>query len=142
MVRATLRPSYLLGAVLALVHVVAAAIVLTLELSLPGAAGLNLAIAGSLLRAVFRDALLISKSSVRAIEVRDRTAAAVQRRDGVWREGRVLGTTYVTPALTVLNLKLPNERSRRHVLILPDSLDPEEFRALRVLLRWAHPAGR
>jgi toxin CptA len=47
-----------------------------------------------------------------------------------------LGTTYVTPYLTVLNLRGHGERGARHVTLLPDSLHAEDFRKLRVWLRW------
>ena len=42
----------------------------------------------------------------------------------------------MAPYLVVLNLKLPNKFLGSSVVILPDSIDGEEFRRLRVLLRW------
>jgi toxin CptA len=44
------------------------------------------------------------------------------------------------PWLTVLNLKLPGKRLVRHVILLPDALDENEFRRLRVWLRWGSQA--
>jgi hypothetical protein len=38
--------------------------------------------------------------------------------------------------LTVLNLARGDDRRRISVLILPDGIDTDEFRRLRVWLRW------
>jgi toxin CptA len=51
-------------------------------------------------------------------------------------EASLLGTSFVSPYLAVLNLKPGNSRLARHIVLLPDSLEKEEFRQLRVLLRW------
>ena len=60
----------------------------------------------------------------------------IQDRRGHWFECRALGSAYVSQFLTVLNLQsLENEMVKR-VVILPDMVDPEDFRALRVWLRW------
>jgi hypothetical protein len=40
------------------------------------------------------------------------------------------------PALTLLNFRANGDRRTRHLLILPDSLAEEDFRRLRVWLRW------
>lgn len=54
----------------------------------------------------------------------------------------LLGSSFVAPYLTVLELKplgfqkLWQRFSPRSVVILPDGIDKEEFRQLRVLLRW------
>ena len=54
----------------------------------------------------------------------------------------LLGSSFVEPYLTVLELKplepLKSWRrfSSRSVVILPDGIDAEGFRQLRVLLRW------
>jgi toxin CptA len=53
-----------------------------------------------------------------------------------------LGSSFVAPYLTVLELKplgaggLWQRFRTRSVVILPDGIDAEEFRQLRVLLRW------
>ena len=56
-----------------------------------------------------------------------------------WRDAEVLGSTFVTPWLTVLNLRSPEQRLARHVVILPDAVDRDAFRRLRVWLRWGQP---
>ncbi len=53
-----------------------------------------------------------------------------------WLETKVLSSSLVLPYLTVLNLKVPNRRWSFNVLVLPDSVDAESFRRLRVWLKW------
>lgn len=55
-------------------------------------------------------------------------------RNGMRYPAQVQGSTLVTAGLTVLNLKL--EYGRASCVILPDAVDAEAFRRLRVWLRW------
>ena len=57
------------------------------------------------------------------------------RKDG-WREGELLGSSYVSSFLTVINVRLPGERRMRSVVLLPDTIGAEDYRRLRVWLRW------
>ena len=70
-------------------------------------------------------------------------AQAAWHGDGRWTltlgsgrevEGRLLGSTFVSPALVVLNFRSGRWRTRSLVL-LPDNLDPDLLRRLRVRLR-------
>jgi toxin CptA len=56
----------------------------------------------------------------------------------------ISGDSFVTPYLTVLNLKPEGARFAHALVILPDSLEAESFRRLRVRLKWgtADPARR
>ncbi|MBC8022703.1 MAG: hypothetical protein H7Y14_06270 [Burkholderiales bacterium] len=54
-------------------------------------------------------------------------------------EGRVASGSFVAPWLTVVHWRASGARFPRTVVILPDRLDAERFRALRVVLRWAPP---
>jgi toxin CptA len=56
------------------------------------------------------------------------------RGDGRERDGRLLGSTYVSPALVVLNFRCGRWRTASLVL-LPDNLEPDLLRRLRVRLR-------
>jgi len=49
---------------------------------------------------------------------------------------QILRDSLVTPYLTVLNILPQGARFARSVVILPDSLDAESFRQLRVWLKW------
>ncbi len=68
---------------------------------------------------------------------------AIWQPDGTWfltlgngreLEGRLLGSTYVSPALVVLNFRCGSWRTRSLVL-LPDNLEPDLLRRSRVRLR-------
>jgi toxin CptA len=95
-----------------------------------------------------RYALLRSPDSVSGLEVTDEMACTLNTRDGGQVACSLLGSSFVAPYLTVLDLK-PIKTDRidkslrrlnryfsRSVVILPDGINPEEFRQLRVLLRW------
>ncbi len=71
----------------------------------------------------------------------DQHRAAVQGRDHAWRDVRILGTSYVTAPLTILNLRVTGERLTRHVLLVRGNIDEQEFRRMRVLLHWSRAAA-
>lgn len=50
--------------------------------------------------------------------------------------GQLATSTFITPYLTILNVRVKPRRGVRSVVIFPDSIDAEDFRRLRVLLRW------
>jgi hypothetical protein len=139
MIRASLRPSRLLAAGLVLAHTAAAATVFPLEVDVTWKALLAAAILASLVRGLHRHALLRSSGSIVELEIHDREYACVRTLGGEWREARILGTTCVTPALTAINLKVNARRTATHALLVRDNVNPEDFRKIRVLLRWAQP---
>lgn len=65
----------------------------------------------------------------------------IQLRNGVRLPCVVLKDSVVTPLLTVLRLRPEGLRMARSVVILPDSMDTESFRALRVWLKWGGAAA-
>ena len=139
MVRASLKPSPLLAIALAAVHLSAGAILVPLDLPVALKGAVALIIGVSLCRSVWRYALLRGRHSIVAVEVCDQENGAVSRRDGLWEEVTILGTTYVTPTLTVINARPVGARFASHLLLTPDNLAPDDFRQIRVLLRWARP---
>jgi hypothetical protein len=48
----------------------------------------------------------------------------------------------VTPSLVILNVVLKEQRGRRSLLILPDTMGAESFRRLRVALKWGDKADQ
>lgn len=139
MLRVELKASPVLVTSLTLVHVCAAATLLPLDLALEAKVVIAFAIIISLVRAIRLHALLCARESVVALEAEDQEHCALRTRDGIVHDARVLRSTYVTPALTVINAQVAGERLGRHVLLVKDRLQPEDFRQLRVLLRWARP---
>ena len=59
-------------------------------------------------------------------------------RDGGRYATTILPSSFVTPCLTILNCSLTDRLLQYHIVILPDALDAESFRRLRVWLRWGY----
>jgi toxin CptA len=69
-------------------------------------------------------------------ELRTEQDGTLLRKTGdEWQPASLLPSTRVTPWLTVLHLRDDNDR-RTHIVILPDSLGQDDYRRLRVWLRW------
>jgi toxin CptA len=92
----------------------------------------------SLAHSLLRHGFLRTGAALLAIELREYDSASVETPDGQWQEARVLPTTYVSALLTVINVRVPPGVFARHMVIAPDSTDPESFRRLRVWLRWKY----
>jgi hypothetical protein len=54
-------------------------------------------------------------------------------------EGRIVDGSFVAPWLTIVRWRPHGSRFTRSLVVMPDAIDAESFRALRVILRW-HPA--
>jgi hypothetical protein len=57
--------------------------------------------------------------------------------DGI--EGRIVAGSFVAPWLTIVRWRPGDARLTRTLPVLPDAIDAEAFRALRVILRWSPP---
>jgi toxin CptA len=135
-VRLSVKASASLTVFLCVVHAMAAALLVPLDIGVWPKLLLGTAVAVSLARNVWRHGLLRAKSSILCIEASERGRAVVLMRNGRRREVEILGTTYVSARLTVLNLRESGSLFTQHVILVPDNVDPEEFRQLRVVLRW------
>lgn len=134
-----LRPSRRLGWLLGLAHAVAGllcwAAPMTWWLSLP----LSTAVAASLVITLRAHALRSVARAAVGLELYGRGLARIELRDGRRRELTVDGSSFVSTAITVLNLRAPRSFKTRSVIVTADTLSPEEFRRLRVWLRWRLP---
>ena len=138
--RVAVTSSAVLGAGIAATHAAAAALLWVVPLAAPVQVLLTVAVAASLVYLVSSHALLRAPHSIVALETRD-TSVSVQTRKGEWLEGEVLGSSYVSPHVTVVNF-LPRGRWRvRHVILVPDNVSPQDFRHLRTWLRWKKGKG-
>ena len=99
-------------------------------------ASIAIAIAASLLYSLLHTALLKTAGAIVAVEIREQAVSSFQTRRGDWRDCRLSGSSYVSSWLTVLVLHEENRWPARYVVIMPDNVDADEFRRLRVLLRW------
>jgi toxin CptA len=95
-----------------------------------------LLLGGSLAFHLRRHAWLADPRSVVAIELSDALECEAQERAGRRLTGRVLSTSFVAPWLVVINLDVGRRRLARSIVVMPDTVDRESFRALRVWLRW------
>lgn len=136
MLKISLRPSWLLAGILLLAHGAAIAMVLLVNFPL----WLNL-IATALLivnltMVVRLYALLLAPGAAVAIEISSDNNLGIQTRALEWCDYDVLGSTYVMPYLAILNLRQCESHATKWIALLPDSLHAEDFRKLRVWLRW------
>ena len=134
--RISVRPSVLIAVAVAILHVSAAAVVWLVPLPILGKAVFTLAIAVSLIYFMARDAALHASRSIVALELREDGGIACQTRNGEWLECNLLGSSYVSPGMTVVNLRARGWTGYRRVILVPDNVDAEDFRRLRTWLRW------
>ena len=137
MVRASIRPSPLLATVLTLLHAAAAATVFPQEVAPGWKAALIAATLAGLAHSLFTHALRRSPHAIVELEITDKEHAAVRTNAGSWTDARILASSCVTPTLTTINLKVDGLRVLRHVVLVRDNVDADDFRNIRVLLRWA-----
>ncbi|MCE9549866.1 MAG: hypothetical protein K8R50_02480 [Betaproteobacteria bacterium] len=132
-----LQPSIYFTITLVASHGVALAVLVPLALPLWARILLALLVIISLLYHVWHDAWLIALSSNKTLQL-DGDMILLVARNGDQVTARVLADSLVTPYITVLNVLPQGSYLARSVIILPDSLDTESFRQLRVWLRWGN----
>jgi toxin CptA len=134
--RISVKPSVLIAVAVSILHVGAAAVVWLLPIPVPGKAVFTLAIAVSLIYFMARDAALHASRSIVALELGEDGEIACQTRNGAWLECELLGSSYVSPGMTVVNLRARGWMGYRRVILVPDNVDADDFRRLRTWLRW------
>ena len=140
MLQIELRRSWIFAGILATAY--GAAMVIFLLLELPRALQL-VAIALlfiSLALNVRRYAWLRAPDSIVALEIASDDAFSLRLQGGDWLPCVALGSTYVTGFVVVANLKDAEQGRGYHAVILPDGIDAEDFRRLRIWLRWKREA--
>ena len=129
------QPSVYFTIALIASHGVALAVLAPLALPLWARILLASLVITSLLYHVWHDAWLLALSSNKTLLV-DGDMVQLVARNGDQVTARVLADSLVTPYITLLNVLPQGSYFTRSVIILPDSLDAESFRQLRVWLRW------
>lgn len=140
--RLELRPSRRLGFVLGLGHGIAAVAVLATGLPPWVAVALLVPIAASCAYCLHHAAFLRSGASIVVLEIGENDEVRCQSRRGEWFSARISDSSFVSPLLTVINLEIAGRRAARNVVIVPDGVDADDFRRLRVRLRWPPPRRR
>lgn len=130
------QPSHRLAIILSLAHLAAAGLLWPLALAWGIKVIVVVALVISLIYYLRRDALLTANNALVALELSDEMQCTFITYSGESIACAILGSTFVAPYLVVLNLKLAENFFMCSVVILPDSIDAEEFRQLRVWLRW------
>ena len=140
MLNIRLKPSLYLSLLLSAAHTIAIGLVLDLPLSIGLKLVTALAFCISFVFYLNRNARLAAPNSVIVLEINEDCTCTIETRSGKQLDCIVLATSYVSASLTILNLKANDKLLVRHVVILPDAINPEDFRKLRVLLRWKYKA--
>jgi toxin CptA len=127
--RLDLRPSRLLAGALILAHAMALA-----------AAWISLSgwmryLAGAAILASLSACLVQRRLRPLSLELHDDGRASWKNREGKWHEGGLGRNNFVSAVLVVLELELGGN-GRKWVVLMGDSTSPEDFRRLRVWLRW------
>lgn len=130
------KHSYRLAIILSLAHLATTGLLWLLELHLGIKTIAAVALVLSLIYYLRRDALLTADDAVVVLVLSDEMQCTLTTRSDELIVCSILGSTFVAPYLTVLNLQPVEEFFTCSVVILPDSIDAEEFRQLRVWLRW------
>lgn len=136
---AEILPSRFLALILAIAHALALFALFSV-LPLWAAVASVIPLSGSLGYYLLRDAWLRLDNSCAALAP-DGEGMAILLRDGTRLPCTVLKESVVTPLLTVLRLRPEGGRRTRAVVIVPDSMDAESYRAWRVWLKWGGPAA-
>lgn len=98
----------------------------------------GVSIAASLVQACRRHILRNGRHAVTGLKP-TRDGLSIETHGDGWLLSDILDSSFVTPWLTVLHLRLPQRRRPVHIVLLPDMLSTDEFRRLRIWLKWAQP---
>jgi toxin CptA len=134
--RVTISPSVRIALALCLVHGIAAALLWLVPIPALGKAAFTLAIAISLVYLLARDATLHAAHAIVALELDDSGTVCFQTRSGRRVECELMGSSYVSPSLTVVSMRPRGRGGTRRVVLVEDNVEPRDFRRLRARLRW------
>jgi toxin CptA len=136
-VRIAIGPSRILAAVLGIAHGVALAALGVTAVPTWLKAVMGTALGLSCAWSVYSSALLRGRRALVELVVAEDGGVWCRARNGTEFEARLLDSSFVSPWMTVLNLRTDGEPRLRHMILVPDNVAPDAFRRLRVLLRWS-----
>jgi hypothetical protein len=135
-VRVSPAPSIGAALLVGLLALATCAIVFTLPIDAPIAGLLAVAIGVWAIDRIHVVALRHGPRAVRQFELRGDLTVVIVTGDGTACAGRVHRDSYVGARLSTIVWQQYGRRRRRAILLLPDMLLPDDFRRLRVLLRY------
>ena len=130
-----LQPSIYFTIALVVSHGIALAVLVPITLPLWARILLAALVLVSMLYHLWHDAWLLTLSSNKTLLL-DGDRVLLVARNGDQVTARILADSLVTPFISVLNVLPQGAYLARSIIILPDSLDAESFRQLRVWLKW------
>jgi toxin CptA len=134
--RLKLRPSWRLAALLLVLHGAALGALWLLTFPLWARLSVIAALVASLVHALRDRALLLGGAAVVELDCGEDGALGFVQRDGTCLDAEVLPASAVHAGAVLLRVRAAGERRARSIVVLADSLEPEDFRLLRVWLRW------
>ena len=140
MLKISLHPSRTLIVVISAGHFLALTLVWPLALPLSIKLALCAVLTASYLFYLWQQRAQNSRV-IQQLKLRSEGDAKLQTRGGEWVVGKILATSYVSPYLTILNIKLTTRRFATHLVLFPDAIDAEDYRKLRVWLKWKEKPG-
>jgi len=131
-----LQPSSRLAVLLSFAHCTAAGVFWPLALPVMAKLIITFLLSGSLYYYLRRYVWLVSPRSIVALHLTGRSGCRMKTHADEYIDTVIDTSTFVASYMTVLCLR--KERTKRYytVVILPDSIDTDSFRRLRVWLRW------
>jgi toxin CptA len=130
------QPSRRLAAILCAMHLVSFVLLWPLTISLWSKAALTALLIASLIHYLRQDALLTARRAVATFKLAEDGRCAATLCSGETVIGAVQGGTFAAPYLTVILYQPEGRFFSCSIAILPDGIDAETFRKLRVWLRW------
>ncbi len=131
-----LKPSPLLAWLIGLANAICCLIVLFLPIHI----GFKLLVVPVLVAmaiySIRRYAMLALDKSINRMSLTHESKLQLISRNGARQEAKVLESTFVAAYLTVLNAEDMETGKRIHIILMPDNVEPDSFRQLRVWLRW------
>jgi hypothetical protein len=137
----SISPSVRLAIALCMAHLAAAGLLWLVPLPELGKGVSTLAIAVSLVYFLARDAALHAANAIVALELKNGGGISFHTRDGRWVDCELSGSSYISPRLTIVNLRPRGKGRARHVILVPGNVDPRDFRRLRMWMRWKNEQG-
>ncbi|WP_300287863.1 protein YgfX [Nitrosomonas sp.] len=131
-----LHSSRQLAVLLSLAHCTAAGVFWPLTLPVMIKIAISLVLAGSLYYYLHRYAWLVSPQSAVELHLSEKNRCKIRFLSGERINTVIDASTFVASYMTVLCLRLEHTGQYRTVVILPDGIDADSFRRLRVWLRW------
>jgi toxin CptA len=136
-VRVVILPSVRLAVSLSVLHIAAGVLGGVLPVPAGPKSAFIAGVAWSLKRCLSEVALLRAPGAIVAVNVTQDGRVFCRIPGGEWLDCELLPSSFVSHSLTILNLRVRGNRRARHVVLCCDNVNAEDFRRLRIWLRWA-----